>query len=147
VQGCNIIDNSGYAFYASSCSDPGTVIAAENNWWGYADSTAIEAIVYHHADYYSSPTVDFIPFASSAFRCACPGFCDLDGNGTLNPVDVVYIVNYVYKFMDSRVSLPASCFSENGDWNCDREINPVDVVYYVNFVYKSQGAGPCDACK
>jgi len=147
VQGSNIINNSGYAFYASSCSDPGTVITAENNWWGYTDSTGIEAIVFHFVDYYSSPTVDFVPFATAPLRCTCPGFCDMDGNGTFNPIDVVYLVNYVYKNLDSRVPLPASCLMDNGDWNCDGDVNPVDVVFYVNYVYKSWGDGPGNPCE
>lgn len=77
--------------------------------------------------------------------CVCAGFCDLDGVGGFTPVDVSYIVNFVYKQLDARPEL-ASCPNENGDWNCDEEVTPLDVTYYVSFVYKSWGDGPDDPC-
>jgi len=78
-------------------------------------------------------------------HCDCTNFCDLNLDGTINPVDAVYIVNYAYKNQDSREQIPA-CSRTNGDWNCDGCINPVDVVWYVNYVYRSLGDGPCDPC-
>lgn len=38
--------------------------------------------------------------------CDCDNFCDLDGAGGLSPVDVAYIVKYVYKSLDARPVLP-----------------------------------------
>jgi len=77
--------------------------------------------------------------------CNCEDYCDVDLSGAINPVDVVYMVNFVYKSQDGREQI-LSCGGDNGDWNCDGTVNPVDVVYYVNSVYKSQGTGPCDPC-
>lgn len=77
--------------------------------------------------------------------CDCTGFCDLDLNGSLNPMDVTIIVNYVYRARDSRLPLP-NCPLENGDWDCEDPATPVDVAYYVKYVYKSFGSGPCDPC-
>jgi hypothetical protein len=77
--------------------------------------------------------------------CNCPGFCDLDRVGGLTPVDVVYIVNFVYRQLDARPPL-IDCSTENGDWDCSGDVNPVDVVYYVNYVYRRLGDGPCDPC-
>jgi len=77
--------------------------------------------------------------------CDCDGFCDLDGRVGLNPVDVVYIVNYVYRNLDGRPRLP-DCPGDNGDWDFDGNVNPVDVVYYVNYVYRALGEGPADPC-
>jgi len=145
VHTCDILNNAQYAFYASSCSDPGTVIDAENNWWGVADSAAIEARIYHRVDYATSPWVDYVPFAIGPFHCACPDFCDLNRDGALNPADVVIIVNWVYKSIDARQQIP-TCTPTNGDWNCDELVNPTDVVFYVNYIYKSLGPGPCDPC-
>jgi len=71
--------------------------------------------------------------------------CDLNLDGAFNPVDVVLLVNFVYKQFDAREPIP-ECTMDNGDWDCNGEVNPVDMVYYVNFVYKSQGAGACDPC-
>jgi len=77
--------------------------------------------------------------------CSCPDFCDVNRDGDINPVDVVYMVNYVYRSLDARVQI-ANCPGDNGDWNCDEAVNPVDVVYYVNYVYKTTGSGPCEPC-
>ncbi len=77
--------------------------------------------------------------------CNCTGFCDVDGNDVLDPVDVSYLVNYVYKGLDARVLLP-DCPQENGDWDCSGNIDPLDVAFYVNYVYKGFGTGPCDPC-
>jgi len=77
--------------------------------------------------------------------CYCGEHCDMNLDGDINPVDVVYVVNFVYKSLDGREQ-SAACVGDNGDWNCDAQVNPVDVVYYVNFVYKSFGTGPCDPC-
>ena len=145
MQTCNLVNNSDYNYFASTCSDPGTVINAEFNWWGTADAAEIEETIYHRVDYASSPTVDFVPFAEDPFRCDCTGFCDVNLDGAINPVDVVFIVNYVYKNIDSLEPI-STCSKDNGDWNCDGETNPVDVVSFVNFVYKSQGDGPCSPC-
>ncbi len=78
--------------------------------------------------------------------CDCGVFGDVDGDGGYHPLDVVCMVNYVYKGIDHRVT-PPNCPKENGDWNCDGTVNPVDVVLYVNYIYKSVGDGPCDPCE
>ena len=145
MHNCNIINNGDYAFYASSCSDPGTVINAEDNWWGVVDSAAIEALIYHKVDYSGCPRVDYIPFAQQPFNCDCTGFGDLNLDGHLNPTDVVIIVSWVYKSIDGRRQIP-TCTPTNGDWNCDESVNPTDVVLYVNYVYKGLGSEPCDPC-
>jgi hypothetical protein len=70
----------------------------------------------------------------------------MDQNGTFDPLDVSYIVNYVYLSLDARPVLPL-CPAENGDWDCSGgSPDPVDVAYYVAFVYKQSGVGPCDPC-
>jgi hypothetical protein len=83
--------------------------------------------------------------------CFCggdyPTFGDVDCNLAVNPVDVVYMVNYVYKGLDARC-YPAgwNCPYDLGDVNCDFAVNPVDVVYYVNYVYKGNTPFPCNGC-
>ena len=61
---------------------------------------------------------------------------DVNDDSNLNPVDVVYMVTYVYLSNDMRVQPPNSPY-EAGDVNCDGNVNPVDVVFYVNNVYLS----------
>jgi len=77
--------------------------------------------------------------------CDCSGYCDLNGDGIFNPVDVVFIINYVYKYLDSRVVLPY-CPGDNGDWDCDGVVNAEDVNWFIYYVYKNLGDGPCDPC-
>ena len=72
MQGCNIVDNTVFAFYTTACHDAGTVINAEGNWWGVADSASIEAMVYDFDDNTNCPTVVYIPFAESAFELNIP---------------------------------------------------------------------------
>jgi len=74
--------------------------------------------------------------------CGLPG--DMDCDGMTNPIDVVYLVNFVYLSQDARCVLPG-CPYYTGDANCDYQVNPVDVVYLVNAVYKNQNA-LCDGC-
>jgi hypothetical protein len=77
--------------------------------------------------------------------CDCTDYCDMDQSGTIDPLDVSYIVNYVYLGQDARPTLPA-CPGNNGDWNCDGGVDPLDVSFYVQFVYKSSGVGACNPC-
>jgi hypothetical protein len=71
---------------------------------------------------------------------------DANCDAAMNPVDVVYMVNFVYKNLDARCyPVGWNCPYDLGDVNCDNGINPVDVVYYVNYVYKNLNAF-CDPC-
>jgi len=78
--------------------------------------------------------------------CECSDFCDLNLDGAINPIDVVYMVNYVYLGTDLRLQI-STCPGDNGDWTCDGSVNPVDVVFYVSHVYLGIGSGPCDPCE
>lgn len=71
MHGCNIVNNGRYAFNTAACSDPGTVIDAENNWWGVDDSAEIEALVYHRPDQPSAPLIDYVPFAPDSLHYDC----------------------------------------------------------------------------
>ncbi len=78
-------------------------------------------------------------------NCDCGFWGDVSGDGAINPVDVVFMVNYVYKNWDSRVQPPA-CPLEAGDVDCGGSVNPVDVVYFVNYVYKNWDVLCGDPC-
>ena len=78
--------------------------------------------------------------------CDCGVWGDVTGDGAINPVDVVFMVNYVYKNIDQLVPY-ANCPYPVGDVTCDGNVNPVDVVHFVNYVYKNITPWPCpDPC-
>lgn len=82
-----------------------------------------------------------------ACECTCPGLGDWNGDGGINPIDVSYMVSYVYKGWGDPPPAIHDCPAVNGDWNCDDGISPLDVVWLVNFVFKGWGNGPCDPCE
>jgi hypothetical protein len=79
-------------------------------------------------------------------ECDCTGFCDLNADQTIDPLDVNLMVQYVYLSRDGRGPLSEFCPAGNGDWNVNDDIDPLDVAGYVNFVYRQLGTGPGDPC-
>ena len=77
--------------------------------------------------------------------CDCGLWGDISADEAINPLDVTFIVNYVYKDLDQRTPLPG-CPYDPGDVNCDYAVNPLDVVHYVNYVYKNITPWPCEGC-
>jgi hypothetical protein len=62
---------------------------------------------------------------------------DVNSDGFINVVDVVYLVNYLF------INGPAPDPVESGDANCDHTINAADVVYLINYLYID---GPPPGC-
>ncbi|MFC1475828.1 hypothetical protein ACFLQW_02360 [Candidatus Zixiibacteriota bacterium] len=91
--------------------------------------------------------MDYTPVAvdgSITYQCDCGVAGDMDCSGEMDPIDVVYLVNYVYLSLDALCDA-SDCPYPVGDLDCDTEVNPLDVAYIVNAVYKSQNA-ICDGC-
>ena len=61
---------------------------------------------------------------------------DVNDDGTIDIVDIVYLINYVLR------SGPAPIPLQSGDVNCDFVVDVVDVVYLINYVLKN-GPPPC----
>jgi len=76
--------------------------------------------------------------------CDCGVAGDMNCDEATNPVDVVYLVNFVYKSQNALCD-PPNCPYPVGDVDCNNAVNPVDIVYIVNAVYKSQNA-ICEGC-
>jgi hypothetical protein len=123
----------------STFTVPDTAAFSENVWFWHVQAIDAAGKQSGYQTYPFSFSID------PDFPCLCVDFCDCDGDHNINPVDVVYVVNFVYRNLDARRVLPY-CPVQNGDWNCDGQVNPVDVVYYVNYVYKLWGPGPCSPC-
>ncbi len=68
----------------------------------------------------------------------CDYICgDSDGDGTVNILDIVFVIGYKYK------SGPAPDPLESADVNSDFLVNILDIVFLINFKYKS---GPDPEC-
>lgn len=68
-----------------------------------------------------------------------PGFVcgDANGNGSLNALDVTFLINFIYKHG------PAPNPLQSGDVNRSGTINALDVTFMINFLYKH---GPAPNC-
>jgi hypothetical protein len=62
---------------------------------------------------------------------------DANGDGIVDPADVVYLINYLFK--EGPVPDP----EEAGDANCDGVIDPADVVYLINYLFRGWPPPPC----
>lgn len=90
-------------------------------------------------------TPAFIKGVVTIEPCDCPLNGDWDCSGLINPLDVVYSVNYVFRQSHHGPCNPGNCF-QNGDVNCDGSINPLDVQYLIGWVYLPGHPAPCDPC-
>ncbi len=68
---------------------------------------------------------DFITQSSNSFLCG-----DVDNNGEINVLDLVYFINFKYK------GGPEPDYIESAEVNGDGDINVLDLVYLINFKYK-----------
>jgi hypothetical protein len=62
---------------------------------------------------------------------------DANANGAVEPGDVVYLINYLFKN-----GSPPSPY-EAGDCNCDGEVGPGDVVYLLNYLFRGWPPPTC----
>ena len=74
-------------------------------------------------------------FEKRTFLVSDCGYSSGDPNydGNTDIVDIVYLVNYIFR------SGPPPCFEKSGDVTCDDDVNVIDVVYLVSYLFK---AGP-----
>lgn len=90
-------------------------------------------------------TQGVITIAESPCYCGAKG--DMDNSGGVgNPLDVSFLVKYVFQQQDARV-YPTNwnCPFDLGDMDCGGGVNPLDVAYLVKFVFQQQDA-ICDGC-
>ncbi len=83
-------------------------------------------------------------FVTKLSSCDCGTKGDVNNDASTDPLDVTYLVNYVYLSQDALAERP-NCPYPKGDMNCDESADPLDVTYLVNYVYLSQDA-LCDGC-
>lgn len=86
--------------------------------------------------------LDAVIIPSSTAECDCGVWGDVTGEGNIDPLDVMYMVNHVFRKLDALVQ-PASCPYTSGDADCDEVVTPLDVVLITNIVFRSNGLGSC----
>ncbi len=62
---------------------------------------------------------------------------DANADGTVNGSDVVYLINYLFRFGPEPVPLWV------GDVNCNGDVNSGDIVYLISYLFRG-GPGPCE---
>jgi len=81
--------------------------------------------------------IDYIPGTLSG-TVSLPFLCgDADGGGTINLLDITYLINYLYKAGPEPESLIAA------DVNGSGSVNLLDITYLLGYLYKG---GPAPAC-
>lgn len=64
---------------------------------------------------------------------------DVNGNGQANILDVIYLIDFLYK--GGPAPTPYPIFS--GDLNCDCKVDILDVVRSILYLYKCKGSTKC----
>ncbi len=77
--------------------------------------------------------------------CDCGHVGDINCDGSTDPLDIQFLVDYVFLDLDGRCAKPF-CPYPCGDVNCNDLVSPLDVQFLVQFVFQSQDA-LCDPCE
>jgi hypothetical protein len=78
--------------------------------------------------------------------CACPAQGDWNGDGMINPLDVMWVDYFVHGQVDSATCDPLCPAVNRGDWNCDGTVDGNDLDLIIGYVYKQSSLHPCDPC-
>ena len=78
--------------------------------------------------------------------CDCLAIGDFNDDGQINPVDVVYLIDYAFRNGPSPPADLTCPVLNRGDFNCDGRIDLSDVVGIAGYVYRFPAPGPCDPC-
>jgi photosystem II stability/assembly factor-like uncharacterized protein len=83
--------------------------------------------------------VDFTKAAVAGISILADPFIigDVNGNGAVEPGDVVYLINYLFR------NGPLPDPPQAGDCNCDGSVEPGDVVYLINYLFRDGDPPDC----
>jgi hypothetical protein len=81
-----------------------------------------------YAETWSTQTWNFFAFL----------YGDANGDGSVEPADVVYLINYLFRAGSAPSPMDA------GDANCDSEVGPADVVYLINYLFRGGDPPGCN---
>lgn len=127
----NLYDNTDYAVLNN---DSTLVIDAQNNWWGHESGPFDPSGNPDGQGDRVSQWVDYSPWLGALVPYVCG---DADTDSSVSVVDVVYLINYIFR--DGPPPYPLDV----GNVNCDGDITLADIVFLINYIFK-QGTTPCD---
>jgi len=147
VLGLDDLNDAAYTFDSHSGVHTGKIVAAGRDN-GTSKFVFLSMPFYYlmedDAAELISVIVDWFGFGPT---CDCSGIGDCSDDGIINPVDVVYMINYALLMTGPPPPTDPDCPAINrGDFNCDGRIDLVDVVLLINYVYRQPAPGPCDPC-
>jgi hypothetical protein len=86
---------------------------------------------YINSESYCAPENNDCQMLMGAWEIGCTFECaDANADGDINIADLVYLINYLFRFQAPPNPLQA------GEVNCDGEINIADLVYLILYLYK-----------
>ena len=106
-----------------------TTMIAPSNYLTIVDADAMPSIP------------EFTPGMITVLNCLVELTGDVQEDGVITVVDIVYVVNYLYRAGPAPTPMPLAA-----DVQCDGQITAADVIYLVNYVLKA-GPPPCDVCE
>ena len=114
---------------AGTYSQGSTVIltATANTSYTFINWTKDGTVVSTNPTYSFTVTEDASYVANFEAEVELPG--DANGDGTMNALDIVIIVNYIFG------ETPDEFFFDNADVNGDGEINALDIVAIINLIF------------
>lgn len=80
-------------------------------------------------------------------ECQCPRHGDCNDDGSIDPLDVIWLIDYALRGHDLPQPSDLYCPAvHRGDWDCNDRLNLVDIVKIIEYVFRASGTGPCDPC-
>ena len=121
-----IVNGGGTYNYGANC----TLTATANTGYTFSNWTKDGTVVSTNPIYIFTVTEDASYVANFEAEVGLPG--DANGDGIVNALDIVIIVNYIFG------ETPAEFVFENADINEDGVVNALDLVAIVNLIFSTK---------
>lgn len=102
-----------------------------------ADSMAVETILNPYLDTIKVDIID----GSLKIKRACQMMGDVDGSESVNMLDIIYLVAYLYKNGPSPYRLA------HADVDCNCTISMLDILDMIDYLYRSGGSSTFCSCQ
>jgi hypothetical protein len=138
TQDVNLSDQIRYDLYVSTIPDfdpDSTVVHDSLTCSGLTDTLQVDRYYWKvkaydnwGAETWSDQTWHFVYFLRG----------DASGDGVIDPADVVYLINYLFRNGTAPDPLAT------GDANCDGLVDPADVVFLINYLFRNGDPPGCE---